>query len=160
MPPPPPRPNHAIERYLHRPQSLASSAAVGPADPAEPRLTFEKTPPVAYRSQQSQASNIIDVVTVAVLDLKLQSLLQDLTHNIAREVGKIAHELRGEIDQLGEPTDPLKNKFDELTQNVHVLEEDNAAMRHTVSQLQLQQEDLENRETLGPKNPRGTQIYQ
>lgn len=86
------------------------------------------------------------MVTVAVLDLKLQSLLQDLTHNIAREVGKIPHELRGEIDQLGERTDTLENKFDKLTQYVHVLEEDNAAMRHTVSQLQLQQEDLENRE--------------
>lgn len=81
-------------------------------------------------------------MTVAVLDLKLQSLLQDLTHNIAKEVGKIAHELRGEIDQLGELTDTLENIFDELTQYVHALEEDNATMKHIVSQLQ--QEDLEN----------------
>lgn len=40
----------------------------------------------------------------------------------------------------------MENKFDELIQYVHVLEDDNAALKHTVSRIQLQQEDLENRE--------------
>lgn len=53
------------------------------------------------------------MVTVAVLDIKLQTLLQDLTQNVTKEVGKIAQELRGEIDQLGECTDTLESKFDE-----------------------------------------------
>lgn len=100
------------------------------------------------RSQLSQHSlppdHPTDVVTVAVLDSKLNSLLHDLTHSIAKEVGKIAHKLRGEIDQIGEHTNTLENKFDELTQYVHVLEEDNSCLKHTISQLQLQQEDLEN----------------
>lgn len=47
---------------------------------------------------------------------------------------------------MGERTDTLENKFDELTQYVHVLEEDNATMKHTISQLQLQQKYLEKRE--------------
>ena len=97
-------------------------------------------------SQRAPSAEATDMVTVAVLDHKLQSLLQNLTHNITKEVGKITQELRKEIDQLGERTDTLEIKFDELTQYVHVLEEDNAAMKNTLSQLQLQQEDLENRE--------------
>lgn len=32
-----------------------------------------------------------------VLDTKLQSLLQNLTYNITREMGKIAQKLRGEM---------------------------------------------------------------
>lgn len=85
-------------------------------------------------------------ITVGVLDAKLQSLLKDLTNNIAREVGEIVHELRGEITYFGERTDTLENEFDELVQYVHVLEEDNATLKHTVSQIQIQQEGLENRE--------------
>lgn len=42
-------------------------------------------------------------------------------------MGKIAHKLRGEVTHLGECTDTLENKFDELVQYVYVLEEDNAA---------------------------------
>lgn len=85
-------------------------------------------------------------MAVEVLDLKMQALLQSLTHNIAKEVGKLAHELRGEIDQLGECTDTLESKFDDMVQYVHVLEEENAILKNAVSQLQIQQEDLENRE--------------
>lgn len=45
VPLPPLWPNHDMERYLYKQQSPASSVAVGPPDPAEPRLTIEKTPP-------------------------------------------------------------------------------------------------------------------
>lgn len=55
-------------------------------------------------------------------------------------------ELRGEIDQLGESIHTLETKFDNIVQYVHLLEEENSALKHTVSQLQLQHEDLENRE--------------
>lgn len=85
-------------------------------------------------------------LTAEVLDVKLQSLLQAITHNIAHKVGKLAKELRGEIDQLGKSTDSLEYKFDEMVQYVQVLEEDNATIKNTVTQLQAQQEDLENRE--------------
>lgn len=72
-------------------------------------------------------------LTADVLDTKLQSLLQAITHNIAQEVGKLAKELRGEIDQLGDRTDILETKFDELVQYVQVLEEDNATIKHSVT---------------------------
>lgn len=65
---------------------------------------------------------------------------------ISKEVGKIAHKLREEINQLGEHTDTLENKFDELVQYVHALEKDNAALKHTMSQLKVQRKDLVNRE--------------
>lgn len=39
-----------------------------------------------------------EMVMVAVLDLKLHTLLQDLTHNITKEVVKIVQELRGKLD--------------------------------------------------------------
>lgn len=139
-------PSQHMERFLLRPQSPASSSPADPPDPADLPLTTEGTPQGNPMLQQTQLSESTVMVTVAVLDLKLQTLLQDLTHNIAKEVGKIAKELRGEIDQLGECTDTLENKFDELVQYVHVLEEDNATIKHTVSQLQLQQKDLENRQ--------------
>lgn len=81
-----------------------------------------------------------------MLDDKLHTLLQALTHIMAQEVGKLAKGLRGEITQLGERTDTLETKFNELVQYVQVLEEDNATIKHTVPQLQAQQKDLENRE--------------
>lgn len=42
--------------------------------------------------------------------------------------------------------DTLETKFDDLIQYVQALEEENSTLKHGVSQLQLQQEDLENRE--------------
>lgn len=62
------------------------------------------------------------------------------------EVGKLDQELQGGITMLGEHTNHLKSKFDFLVQYVNVLEEDNLLLKHTVSQIQLQLEDLENRE--------------
>lgn len=85
-------------------------------------------------------------LTAEVLDAKLHSLLQAITHNIAQEVGKVAKELRGEFDQLGESNDSLEYKFDEMVQYVQALEEDNATTKNAITQLQTQQEDLENRE--------------
>lgn len=58
-------------------------------------------------------------------------------------MGKLSHKLRGEITQIGECTDALVTKFDDLVQYVLALEEKNSALKHTVSQLQLQQEDQE-----------------
>lgn len=62
-------------------------------------------------------------------------------------MGKIFQELWGrQITHIGERTDALENKFDDLVQYVQVLKEENSVLKHLVSQLQLQQEDLENRE--------------
>lgn len=85
-------------------------------------------------------------ITVDIRDSKLHALLQDLTSNVSKEMGKLAHELRGEFAHIGERTDVLESKFDDLIQCVHVLEEDNAGLKKSISQLQSQQEDLENRE--------------
>lgn len=74
------------------------------------------------------------VLTPEILDNKLQTLLHQLTRNI----GSLAQELRGEISQIGEHTDALKTKCDELVQYVQALEEENAALKHPVSQMQLQ----------------------
>lgn len=52
----------------------------------------------------------------------------------------------GEIAQIGEHADALETKYDDLMQYVQALEEENSALKHTVSQLKLQQEDMENRE--------------
>lgn len=57
-------------------------------------------------------------------------------------MGKIFQELGGELAQIGERTEALETKFEDLVQYAHVLEEENVALKHTVSQLQLQQEDL------------------
>lgn len=65
---------------------------------------------------------------------------------MAAEVGKITLELRGEIAQIGERTEALEHKFDEMVNYVQVLEEENHSLKHSVSQLHLQQEDLENME--------------
>lgn len=139
-----------MERFLYKQRSPISGEQLGSSDTADSHTLPEGMTQDDNRSQPSQHSlppdHPVDVVTVAVLDAKLNSLLHDLTRSIPKEVGKIAHELRGEIDQLGERTNTLENKFDELTQYVHVLEEDNSNLKHTVSLLQLQQEDLENRE--------------
>lgn len=131
-----------MERFLYRPQSPASSNSADSPAAADHLAPMPGTPRINLLAQHSDTD---ESVTVAVLDLKLQTLLQDLTRNISK-VGKIAQELRGEIDQLGARTDTLENKFDKIVQYLHVLEEDNAILKHTVSQIQLQQEDLENRE--------------
>lgn len=137
------QPSQLMERFLLRPQSSASSI---PADTLDATDHLANVPGIFHTDSPPQQSDPAELVTVAVLNLKLQALLQDLPRNIAKEVGKIAHELRGEIDHLGEHTDTLETKLDGIVQYVHVLEEENAALKHTVSQIQLQQEDLENRE--------------
>lgn len=132
-----------MERFLYRLQSPASNTPTEPTDAAD---LLASALGIFHMGNTSQQTNPAKAVTVAVLDLKLQTLLQDLTSNIAKEVGRIVQELRGEIDQLRECTATLENKFDETVQYMHALEEENAFLKHTVSQIQLQQEDLENRE--------------
>lgn len=85
------------------------------------------------------------MLTPEMLHEKLQLLLHQMTCNIALEVRKHSQELCGEITQIDECTDALKMKFDELVQCVQALEEEKSTLKHTISQLQLQQEDLENR---------------
>lgn len=109
----------------------------------DPSLFMEDS---SQRPQPPVSPATLLPVTVDVLDTKLQALLHNITHNITKEVNKLAHELRGEIDQLGERTDHLETKFDDMVQYVHVLEEENAGLKNAVSLLQTQQEDLENRE--------------
>lgn len=93
------------------------------------------------------------LLTPELLDEKLQVLLLQLTHNISQEVGKIPQELREEIDQIGERTDMLETKFYDMIQYVHAQEEENSSLKH--SQLQLHQEDMENRERHQNLNIRG-----
>lgn len=52
--------------------------------------------------------------------------------------------IEGGNHQIGDRTDALENKFDDLVNYVQLLEEENSTLKH--SQLQLQREDLENRE--------------
>ena len=143
IPPVPSRPAQTMERFLYRSQSPAPNTPAERAEVADSMASAPGTLPAGYLSQPQSPA---EAVTVTVLDLKLQTLLQDLTRNITKEVGKLAQELRGEIDQLGERTATLETKFDETIQYMHALEEEYAYLKHTVSQIQLQQEDLENRE--------------
>lgn len=108
---PPSKSAQNMDRFLYRSQSPASHTPTEPTDTAD---LLAPTPGVFHTRNANQRANPTEVVTVPVLDLKLQTLLQDLTRNIAKEVGKIAQELRGEIDQLGELTATLETKFDEL----------------------------------------------
>ena len=104
-----------MERFLFRSQSPAPSNAAVLSEVTDSCPAILDDPSEVDGSQRAMSVVATDVVTVAVLDLKLQSLLQNLTHNITKEVGKITQELRKEIDQLGQRTDTLENKFDELT---------------------------------------------
>lgn len=117
------KPSQLMDRFLLRSQSPASGTLVDTAESADtlplvdPSLFAERP---SHKPQLSDQPTAVTMVTVEVLDLKLQVLLQSLTPNIAKEVGKIAHELRGEIDQLGDHTDTLESKFDNTVQYVHV----------------------------------------
>lgn len=84
-------------------------------------------------------------ITASVLD-ELHAFLQNIPCSISVEVGIISQELRGEKALIGECTDHLETKFDDLVQYVHVLEEENLSSNLNVSQIQLQEEDLENRQ--------------
>lgn len=55
-------------------------------------------------------------------------------------MSKLATELTGEINQIGEHTDTLEYKMDEMVNYVQVIEEENHTLRQSVSQLQLQQD--------------------
>lgn len=83
-----------------------------PADPPEAADHLSALSGTLHTDSPPQRSEPAESVTVAVLELKLQALLQDLTRNISKEVGNIAQELRGKIDQLGAHTDTLENKFE------------------------------------------------
>lgn len=91
-----------LDQFLYR---LASPALSEREDPPEPMdllaegalLGASFTPPMEPTS----------AITVEVLDMKLHTLLQNLTHNIPEKMGKIAQELRGKIYHLGDRTDFL-----------------------------------------------------
>lgn len=132
-----------MDCYLLRLACLAPSAQKEPPEPTDPLASTEGTYPGGSPIPLAEPTS---AATVKVLDMKLHDLLHDLTHDITKEMGKISQELSCEVTHLGECTDTLETKFDELVQYDHVLEEDNAALKHTVSQFQMQQEDLENRQ--------------
>lgn len=142
-PSPEPQPTLTMARFLLRPVFPGSSAQDNPPDPMDQLATGGGNP---LHVPHSQPPGSLTPLTAEVLDAKLNSLLENITHNISLKVGKIAQELREEIDHLGERTDTLETKFDELVQYVHVLEEDNVYLKHTVTQIHMQQDDLENRE--------------
>lgn len=73
----------------------------------------------------------VPLLTVEVLDDRLQALLGNIIRSISTEVGKIAQELGGEIAQLDELTDHLETKFNDLIQYIQVLEEENHSLKHT-----------------------------
>lgn len=80
----PPSQSQHMKRFLLRLQSLASSNPADPPDPADLPLMAEG---MSHRDHTPQQPKLLEppaMVTVAVLDLKLQTLLQDLTHNITR----------------------------------------------------------------------------
>ena len=138
-----------MDRFVLRPQSPAPVFLIAVTAPLEVNPLTDPSLFTIQTAPQSPASTppaMAAPVTETVLDQKLQALLQNLTNNIAKEVNKLAHELRGEIDQLGERTDNLETKFDNMVQYVHALEDENATLKNAVTQLQIQQEDLENRE--------------
>lgn len=138
-----------MDCYVTRPQSLASSSPADPFTMMDPVLGMEDTGVHAPVTDQTPRANTPPAQAALTPDLlyeKLQNLLLQITHSMAVEVGKIAAELRGEIAQIGECTGALKHKFDDVVNYVQVLEEENHSFKHSVSQLQLQQEDLENRE--------------
>lgn len=132
-----PKPVH-MEKFLTRSGSPASS------DPTSQTLRSADSPD--QMAEVSQLSQAPPGLTVDILDAKLHTLLQNISHTIATEVGKIAQDLRGEIALVEERTDRLENKMDELINYVQVLEEDNHTLKQQITLLQSQQEDLENRE--------------
>lgn len=138
-----------IDRFVCRPQSPDSGNLMNMEDPPDALPLVDSSLFTEKHSRQPKAtdqSSMAALVTVEVLDLRLQTLLQSLTNNIAKEVSKLAHEFRGEIDHLGERTDTLETKFDDMVQYVHVLEYENATLKNAMMQLLMQQKDLKNRE--------------
>lgn len=134
---------------ITRPQFSASSSLANPFATIDPLLGTEEAGNPAPATEQvsgSKPPSVQAILTPDILDEKLQNLLLQITRNIAAGVGKISLELRGEITQIGERADALQNKFDEMVNYVQALEEENYTLKLSVSQLQLQQKDLENRE--------------
>lgn len=89
-----PRAYSSMDRYLHRPASAASSTQEVALDPPELQELETGT---LFDTPHTPAQGSSPPLTAAILDAKLQSLLQALTHNIAQEEGKLAKELRGKI---------------------------------------------------------------
>lgn len=98
-------PSQLMEQFLLRPQSPASGNQDDLPEPTDP-------PTAAKGSSTGGLPTLLieptATVTVEVLDIKLHALLQELTHNITKEVGRIAHKLQGEITQLGNVLTPWK----------------------------------------------------
>lgn len=144
-----PRPTVTMDRYLTRPQSPVLISQGDPEDYVRTLMAEDSTQPAPSSQHPSSPQALL---TPELLDFKLQALAQQLTRGIAQEVGKISRELRGEINELGEHTATLETTFDETIHYLQPLEEENVSLKHSDSQLKLQQEDLENRErwkTLG-----------
>lgn len=105
IPPTTSRSSQNMERFLYRLQSPASNTPTEPTDAAD---LLASALGIFHMGNTSQQTNPAKAVTVAVLNLKLQTLLQDLTSNIAKEVGRIAQELRGRLISLESALPPWK----------------------------------------------------
>lgn len=132
-----------MEKFIMHSASTASSKPAPPAEHTD--ISTDRMAEISH-SSSIQTHSSSPCLMVDILDDKPHTLLQNISHIISAEVGKIAQELRGEIALVKEGTDNLETKFNDLLQYVHMPEEDNHTLKQQVSQLQFQQEDLENRE--------------
>lgn len=116
-----PQSSLTMDRFSNRPSSTASETPENSQTTSEqPELNTS----TLFDNAPTPTSGLSTPLTAEVLDVKLRTLLQAITHNITQKVGKLAKELRGEVDQL-------EYKFDEMVHYVPVLEEDNAAIKNT-----------------------------
>lgn len=122
-----------MKRFVTRPLTAVLNNSTDPFAAMDPFLGTENAvnPPLAdTQNSDPVTSSPLMILTPdildAKLDAKLQLLLQQITCNVSAEVNKLATELR------------------EMINYVQAIEEENHNLRFSVSQLQLQQEDLEN----------------
>lgn len=114
-----------MDRYITRPQAAVSSSPTDPFASMDPLLGMDDADTHTADTQILAPIPSIsqEFLIPAILDAKLDA----------------------KLNQIGERTDALEYKLDEMVNYVQAIEEENYNPRHTVSQLQVQQEDLENR---------------
>lgn len=107
-------------------------ALVDPFAAMDPSLGMDDLDVGASQAQDTQDTPAMSpqvtqaVLTPKLLDVKLQALLQQLTHNFAAEVGKLSQELRGKIAKIGD-----------LVNYVKELEEETSSLKHSISQCNM-----------------------
>lgn len=117
-----------MDRYVTRPQSSGLKFPADPFATMDPLLVTEEDgnpPPPVIQVSGLISSYAPAFLTPNILDAKLDAKLQlqQITQSILAEVSKISVKLRGEITQIGERTDKLEHKFDEMVNYVQAIEE-------------------------------------